>query len=1449
MHSTLLRWTRCLSILLVAALGWLPARAQYCATALGGGACDITQVQIVGTTLNTTAGTCPGFVTNNYSGYPASGSTTASLQRSTTYSLRVTTNSADIISAWADWNQNQTFEPSEWVQVAITSTVGVPATVNLTVPGTALSGLTFMRIRTRTTGNLNGSTDACSNFGSGETRDYPVTVAGAAPANDNCATATTLAVTATCTPSTGTTVNATPSTVGATSCGGSSNGDDVWYRIVVPAGMTQLNVATSAVTGSLLVDTVLELYRGTCGLLTSAGCNDDNGTTNFSTVVAAVTPGETIYARVLPYQANVDGAFQICAFGAIAAGNSTTAAPYCEAPNSVGCGNGTISNVTMVSTTLNNFSTCSTNASGYPYYNYPATGSATTTVVRGGGYTLGVTADAGQSVSLWVDWNQNLVFDASEWTQVTASSLATPSSIVLTVPATATLGATRMRVRTRAAGSSNGSADACSAFGSGETEDYTLTVSVVGNSTSAAPYCEAPNSVGCGNGTITNVTLGATALNNSSTCSNNGSGYPYINYPATGATTATVQAGNSYTLGVTTDGGQIVSVWVDWNQNLVFDASEWTQITTSSTGGVANTITLAVPSTALAGNTRIRIRSRAAGSPNGSADPCSTFGSGETEDYTLTVFAVGNTSNPAPYCAAPSSAGCGTGNITSVVLAGTALSVASGCSLNASGYPYINYPASANTTATVQRGTSYNLSVTSELNNIISVWVDWNQNLVFDASEWTQITTSSTAGVPASISLAVPAGAVLGNTRMRIRTRASGSANASTDACSAFGSGEAEDFTITVISCTASTAPGVTGAGRCGTGTVGLAASGAPAGGSYRWYTVATSGTAIAGATAANYTTPSISVTTPYYVSIVTAAGCESARTTVTATVNTVPVANAGVARSFCSGSSAQLGTAAVAGVTYSWSPATGLSSASAAQPTLTLTNTTGAPIITNYTLTATSTQGCSATSTVDVIVNPAAVANAGVARTFCSGGSAQLGSAAVAGTTYSWSPASGLSNASAAQPTVTLNNTSGGAITTTYTLTATANGCPATSTVTVTVNPAPAAVAGPTRTFCSGQSAQLGAAPVAGLSYSWSPAIGLSSASIAQPTVTLTNTTGSPITANYTLTVTNGSGCTATSSVDVTVNSATSAAFSYPAASYCVNGSATPAPSITGTTGGTFSATPAGLSLTAGNGSVNVGASTPGSYLVTYSVGGACPSSSTVALVINPMPTAAIAASGATSFCQGGSVTLTASGGGTYLWSNGAGSQSITVSAAGNYSVTATSASGCSATSAATTVTVNPTPATPIITRTGTTLTSSSPTGNQWYVNGGIIPGANAASYVMTGPGTYTVVVTGAGCPSSPSAPVIVASNLRPLAGSSLHVYPNPTPDGHLTVELLGYSQAVELTLFNALGQQVLTRSVPASAGGAAPRLELTNLAAGVYVLQAATKGGLDTRRVVVNR
>ncbi len=78
-------------------------------------------------------------------------------------------------------------------------------------------------------------------------------------------------------------------------------------------------------------------------------------------------------------------------------------------------------------------------------------------------------------------------------------------------------------------------------------------------------------------------------------------------------------------------------------------------------------------------------------------------------------------------------------------------------------------------------------------------------------------------------------------------------------------------------------APTTVGANACNGTTATLSASGGT-NGQYKWYTLASGGTAISGAVNSSYVTPAIIATTIYYVTL-SNAGCESTRTPVTATL------------------------------------------------------------------------------------------------------------------------------------------------------------------------------------------------------------------------------------------------------------------------------------------------------------------------------------------------------------------------------------------------------------------------------------------------------------------------------------------------------------------------------------------------------------------------------------
>ena len=74
--------------------------------------------------------------------------------------------------------------------------------------------------------------------------------------------------------------------------------------------------------------------------------------------------------------------------------------------------------------------------------------------------------------------------------------------------------------------------------------------------------------------------------------------------------------------------------------------------------------------------------------------------------------------------------------------------------------------------------------------------------------------------------------------------------------------------------------------------------------------------------------------------------------------------------------------------------------------------------------------------------------------------------------------------------------------------------------------------------------------------------------------------------------------GCNNTATASVTINALPTASISYAGSPYCATGTATV--TQTGTAGGTYSAA-AGLSLNTSTGAIDLGASTPGTYVVTY--------------------------------------------------------------------------------------------------------------------------------------------------------------------------------------------------------------------------------------------------------
>jgi hypothetical protein len=287
------------------------------------------------------------------------------------------------------------------------------------------------------------------------------------------------------------------------------------------------------------------------------------------------------------------------------------------------------------------------------------------------------------------------------------------------------------------------------------------------------------------------------------------------------------------------------------------------------------------------------------------------------------------------------------------------------------------------------------------------------------------------------------------------------------------------------------------------------------------------------------------------------------------------------------------------------------------------------------------------------------------------------------------------------------------------------------------------------------------------------------SAADVTAGTVTLTLTPTGP-----------SAPCTSTGRVVLTLATPPNGAFSYPAGTYCT-GSTTPvAPVLApGAVAGTFSTTGLGLSVNPTTGVINLAnATSDGTYTILNTV--------------------------------------------------------------------ATSGS-CNGTSSSTTITINFGVVTPTLTSApqagGILLTTPALAGvtYQFFRNGVAVaaPGSSNTLLLLPGAqnGSYTVVVTStSGCASAPSnavAVTVTGTQTAALTGVSLLVYPNPTPNGSLTLELRGpRATASQLVVLNALGQVVHTSTI--AAGSAS--LNLAHLAAGVYTFRVKTTEGVLTQRVV---
>ena len=463
----------------------------------------------------------------------------------------------------------------------------------------------------------------------------------------------------------------------------------------------------------------------------------------------------------------------------------------------------------------------------------------------------------------------------------------------------------------------------------------------------------------------------------------------------------------------------------------------------------------------------------------------------------------------------------------------------------------------------------------------------------------------------------------------------------------------------------------------CGGSSVTLGAS-AVAGDTYSWTSKPSGYTS----TSSN---PSVSpaVNTVYYLTeTITSTGCSKTDSAVVSLYPS-PAVNAGNDTNTCPGSLVKLGSASVAGFTYSWTSSPSGFTSTTANPSVNPTST-----ITYYLTEKNTTTTCSASDTITVTVKTVVTGLVRKDTSICKGKSISLGVAAKGKIAYTWfsKPAGFISSVAnpLVSPTADIK----------YYLNYydSSSGCNAKDSIAVTVNPLPLPAPGTSSLVCSGTMASIGGIATAGHSYSWTskPAgyTSTSSSGTVYPKVK---------TVYYIDDSINATGCTAKDSVTINVK-ALPLAIAGKDTSICDGSAVTIGAAKAKKVGYVWTSSPLGYSSTTSNPTVSPTTTTI-YYLASKDSISTCSNYDTVIVTVNSLPSATVGTP--KTICVGQSYTIgsTAVGTNTYSWvskpagfTSGLSSVSVSPTVTTKYILTEKTSSGCSKQDSVT-VTVNPLP------------------------------------------------------------------------------------------------------------------------------------------------------------
>jgi hypothetical protein len=673
----------------VASVGQNPFDQCYCAPAYTNGCGTYGQISNVQlNTLNYSSGCAAA---PYYTVVPA-GTATTTLNGGSTYTLRITNSNTSTFGVWIDYNQNGTFESTEFVHGATGSTGGVSTTI--TIPATAPSGATRMRVRTDSFTAFTSASNPCTTLNFGEAEDYTITIVAPSACAGTPSTTASATTASTCV--------GTSFTLSATNPGNASGLTYQWQSSPAGAGTFADITGATALTYTVASQTAATDYQ----VVVTCTASSQSVTSN----VVAVAQSSFLNCYCLPTYTNTsstgDGVARVVL--------------------------GTLNNATGYNAPFTNYTTAQTGAT--PTLQIPD-------LVPGSSASVAVTfgTDGNQWGAVWIDFNQNGLFGdvANEYVAATSQTgNGGTYTFTLPVPLTALAGPTRMRVRGGEDGSSPSQNQACGASSSvyGEGEDYFVNI------------------------------LGTVACTGS---------------PA--ATTATASAGavcqsTPLTLNATGIAAATTGLTYQW-QSSPAGAGTFANIS----GATTNPYTLTGQATAT--DYRLQVTCTASAQTTTSSD-----------------VAVGQNAFATCY-GTPSGGDCTNEYIRSVTL-NTLSNTATGCTGNG----YNDYTANSAMTTTLNKGTAYTISLSLRINSNpagAGIWIDYDHSGSFEASEYVSVygntAAASNLDVSGSVSFTVPASALTGATRMRVRSANSTvpiSATAAVPPSPYYG--EVEDYLVTI---------------------------------------------------------------------------------------------------------------------------------------------------------------------------------------------------------------------------------------------------------------------------------------------------------------------------------------------------------------------------------------------------------------------------------------------------------------------------------------------------------------------------------------------------------------------------------------------------------------------------------------------------------------------------